>query len=89
MYQTTPAAQPEELMPANGFPKRGAYRSWQRSHGDNGATHYSALDQIDRENVTNWAVAWIYHSNDGKDNIQYIVTAATGGNKLGTPYGNA
>ena len=70
LYQVTPAARPEELTPANGFPKKETYLTWHRSHGDNGGTRYSALDQINRQNVTNLQVAWTYHSKDGRNNIQ-------------------
>ncbi|MBI3851814.1 MAG: PQQ-binding-like beta-propeller repeat protein [Verrucomicrobia bacterium] len=70
LYQTIPAATPEELTPANGFPKRDTYLTWHRSHGDNGGTRYSALDQINRLNVTNLQVAWTYHSQDGSNYIQ-------------------
>jgi quinoprotein glucose dehydrogenase len=70
LYQTIPAAEDHELTPANGWPKRETYLGWNRSHGDNGGTRYSALNQINRQNVTNLQVAWTYHSNDGMDNIQ-------------------
>lgn len=70
LYQTIPAARSDELTPANGFPKRETYRTWQRSHGDNGGTRFSALDQINRQNVTNLQVAWTYHSGDGNNFIQ-------------------
>src|ERR1017187_4320540 len=70
LFLTIPAAKPEELTPANGYPKRKTFRSWHRSHGDNGGMRYSALDQINRQNVTNLQVAWIYHSRDGSNNIQ-------------------
>ena len=70
LYQTIPAARPEELTPANGLPKRETYRAWHRSHGDNGGTRFSALDQINRQNVTNLQVAWTYHSRDGSNYIQ-------------------
>jgi quinoprotein glucose dehydrogenase len=70
LYQTIPAAAGEELTPANGLPKREAYRFWHRSHGDNGGTRFSALDQINRGNVARLEVAWTYHSQDGRDNIQ-------------------
>jgi hypothetical protein len=36
LYQIIPAAKPEELTPANGFPKRETFLTWHRSHGDNG-----------------------------------------------------
>ena len=70
LYLTIPAARPEELTPANGYPKRKTFLTWQRSHGDNGGMRYSALDQINRQNVTNLQVAWTYHSKDGSNNIQ-------------------
>jgi len=70
LYVTIPAAKPEELTPANGLPKRDLYRTWHRSHGDSGGTRFSALDQINRQTVTNLQVAWTYHSRDGSNNIQ-------------------
>lgn len=70
LYQTIPAATDAELTPANGCPPRDTYLKWERSHGDNGGTRYSALSQINRESVTNLQVAWTYHSKDGRDNIQ-------------------
>src|ERR1017187_402169 len=70
LYLTIPAPKPEELTPANGYPKRKTFLSWHRSHGDNGGMRYSALDQINRQNVTNLQVAWVYHSRDGSNNIQ-------------------
>jgi quinoprotein glucose dehydrogenase len=70
LYKTIPAASLDELTAANGFPKRETYLAWHRSHGDNGGTRYSALDQINRENVTNLQVAWTYHSRDGSNYIQ-------------------
>src|SRR5882672_10447299 len=70
LYQTIPAAKPEELTPANGFPKRETFLTWHRSHGDNGGTRYSALAQINRQNVTNLQVAWTFHTGDGSNYIQ-------------------
>jgi len=70
LYLTIPAANPNELTPANGYPKRKTFLTWQRSQGDNGGMRYSALDQVNRQNVTNLQVAWIYHSKDGSNNIQ-------------------
>src|ERR1700722_14900824 len=70
MYKVIPAAKPEELTPANGYPKRETFLTWHRSHGDNGGMRYSALDQINRNNVTNLQVAWIYHSGDASNNLQ-------------------
>lgn len=70
LYQVIPAAKPDELTPANGYPKRETFLTWQRSHGDNGGMRYSALTQINRQNVTNLEVAWTYHSRDRSNNIQ-------------------
>ena len=70
LYQYIPAAKPEELTPANGLPGKETYLSWHRSHGDNGGTRYSALDQVNRQNVTNLQVAWIYQSRDASNNLQ-------------------
>lgn len=78
LYQTIPAATPEELTPANGLPKRETFLTWQRSHGDNSGARYSALDQINRQNVTNLQVAWTYHSRDGFGNIQCNPIIANG-----------
>src|ERR1051326_1094353 len=70
MYKTIPAARPEELTPANGYPKPETFLTWHRSHGDNGGMRYSALDQINRQNVAKLQRAWIYHSADGSNNLQ-------------------
>ncbi len=70
LYRTIPAAKPEELTPANGYPKRKTFLTWQRSQGDNSGARFSALDQINRQNVTHLQVAWIYHSKDGSNAIQ-------------------
>jgi len=70
LYLTIPAAKSEELTPANGYPKRQTFLTWYRSHGDNSGARYSALDQINRQNVTNLQLAWIYHSKDGSNAIE-------------------
>src|ERR1043166_178762 len=87
LYKTIPAARPEELTPANGYPKPETFLTWHRSHGDNGGMRYSALEQINRQNVTNLEQAWIYHSGDGSNQIQCnpiivrdIMIAPTAGN---------
>ena len=70
LYKTIPAAKPEELTPANGYPTRDTFLTWHRSHGDNGGMRYSALDQINLTNVAQLQQAWIYHSADGSNNLQ-------------------
>jgi PQQ enzyme repeat len=40
------------------------YRRWETSGGDKGVSHYSELDQINRTNVHQLQVAWIYNSSD-------------------------
>jgi quinoprotein glucose dehydrogenase len=69
-YQTIPAARPDELTAPNGWPPSTEYADWYRSHGNDACTRYSPLTQIDRTNVKSLKVAWTYHSNDGKGNIQ-------------------
>ena len=78
LYQTIPAAKPEELTPATGFPKRETYKTWQRSHGDNGGMRFSALTHINRQTITNLQMAWTYHSRDGSNNIQCNPIIANG-----------
>jgi quinoprotein glucose dehydrogenase len=78
LYQTIPSAKPEELTPANGQPTRATFRNWHRSHGDNGGARFSALDQINRQNVTNLQIAWTYHSRDASNNIQCNPIVANG-----------
>jgi quinoprotein glucose dehydrogenase len=68
-FQTIPAALPAELTPAApGHPED--FTTWTRSQGDAGSRRYSALTQINRANVAHLAVAWTYHSRDGRRNIQ-------------------
>jgi quinoprotein glucose dehydrogenase len=70
LYKVIPAAGPDGLTPANGYPKPETFLNWHRSHGDNGGTRYSALAQINRRNVAKLQPAWIYHSRDGSNQIQ-------------------
>ena len=45
-----------------------AYASWGVYLGDNTSSHYSTLDQINRDNVQQLDVAWTYHAGDGDAN---------------------
>jgi quinoprotein glucose dehydrogenase len=83
LYQTIPAAKADELTPANGFPKGETFRTWTRSHGDNGGMRYSALRQINRQNVTNLQVAWTYHSKSLGNPLQCNPIIA--GDRMFTP----
>jgi quinoprotein glucose dehydrogenase len=67
-YQNLPAANSAELTPAS--PSGEEYIEWRRSQGDSTCSRYSSLKQINRDNIANLQVAWIYHSKDGKANIQ-------------------
>lgn len=40
------------------------YTEWSSYLGDPGRMHYSSLDQINRDNISDLEVAWIYHSED-------------------------
>jgi quinoprotein glucose dehydrogenase len=68
-FKIIPAARPEELTPAAPV-DLAQFTRWERSLGDNGARRYSGLKQINRDNVRNLEVAWVYRSKDGAANIQ-------------------
>src|SRR5260370_38812450 len=70
LYKIIPAARPEELTPANGYPKPATFLTWHRSHGDNGGMRYSALDQIKLQKDTQLPQGWGYHSGGGSKNLQ-------------------
>lgn len=65
LWRTIPAATEDELTVSAGIPGDDQFRTWTVSHGDAGSRRYSALDQINRENVDQLEVAWIYRSQDG------------------------
>ncbi|HKI47510.1 MAG TPA: PQQ-binding-like beta-propeller repeat protein, partial [Balneolales bacterium] len=44
--------------------KVGAGKNWAVYQGDPASSQYSRLDQINRQNVHNLKVAWIYHTGD-------------------------
>lgn len=69
-YQTIDAATPQEQTPSNGLPAAETLSTWTVSHGDAFADRYSALSQINRENVRSLREAWTYHSRDAHGNIQ-------------------
>lgn len=43
---------------------KSSYREWQIYHGDYGGTHYSSLDQIDRNNIKQLTLEWIWHADE-------------------------
>src|SRR5207247_1243010 len=45
-----------------------AERDWPAYLGDKASTHFSALKQINKQNVHRLELAWIYHSGDGREN---------------------
>src|SRR4051812_33681675 len=47
-----------------------ADRDWSVYLGDAGGTHYSALRQIDRQNVSRLVPAWMFHTGDAQKNSQ-------------------
>ncbi len=69
LYKVISAAQPSELTPA--LTASPSYGTWSRSTADAANTRYSALSQINKTNVNQLAVAWIYHSGgNDSNNIQ-------------------
>ncbi|RFC46081.1 MAG: Glucose dehydrogenase/Glucose dehydrogenase/Glucose dehydrogenase [Verrucomicrobia bacterium] len=65
-----PAAKPERLTPANGWPSDTSSGNWERSLGGPTSNRFSNLKQITRENVAQLEPAWTYRSGDGNANIQ-------------------
>jgi len=61
-WQVIPPAGLQDLTPSDGSAPPESFRSWTVSHGDPGSRRYSALDQINRDNVRQLEVAWAYHS---------------------------
>jgi quinoprotein glucose dehydrogenase len=51
------------------------YRVWEVYKGDAASTSYSSLDQINRDNVNQLEVAWIYNSGD-HDEIDWIFSGS-------------
>ena len=68
-FKVIPAATPSELTPASQLPAS-RFTTWTRSQGDEGSRRYSSLTQINRSNVNQLREAWVYHSGDGKRNIE-------------------
>ncbi len=69
LYKVVPAAKDSELTsPSGEEPKNNG--TWSRSNANAENTRYSTLTQINRANVRQLEVAWVYHSGDGKGNIQ-------------------
>jgi quinoprotein glucose dehydrogenase len=87
LYKTIPAAKLNELTPANGYPQEDSYINWHRSHGDLGSSRFSLLDQINKSNVKDLEVAWIYRSkeSDGATVIQANPVIANGVMYIPTP----
>jgi len=67
-FRFIPATQ--ELTPANGYPQNKEFLHWHRSHGDATNSSFSLFNQINRNNVQQLEVAWIFHSGDGMGNIE-------------------
>jgi len=75
-YVDVPASADADLTPA--LPPLDRHIEWMRSHGDAANSRYSSLSQITRDNVAKLQVAWVYHSRDGKANIQANPVIAEG-----------
>ena len=46
------------------------YSNWIRSHGGYSSSRFSSLDIINKNNIKNLELAWIYNSKDGKKGMQ-------------------
>ena len=56
------ACQSEKTSSEDTFSKN--FSEWQHYLGDQGRTHYSSLDQINKDNISQLEVAWTYHAGD-------------------------
>lgn len=56
------------LTGCKGRNSQGALQDWPVYRGDDGVNAYSRLTQVNRENVSNLQVAWIYRSGDYREN---------------------
>ncbi len=64
------ACQSERTLPEEtDYPQQ--FREWSSYMGDPGRTHFSSLDQINKENVNELEVAWVYNAGDA-DPESYI-----------------
>ena len=63
------------LLSASCQEKHDHHRTWKIYKGDPASTSYSELDQINRDNVVQLEVAWIYHSGD-HDEIDWIFSGS-------------
>ena len=78
-------------------PGKSLAQEWPHYGGDLAARKYSALDQINRDNVDRLQVAWTYHTGDVSDGSQFPVRSAfectplavDGVLYLTTPFGRA
>jgi quinoprotein glucose dehydrogenase len=68
-FQVIPAAPESELTPALPVAPD-TFTAWTRSQGDSGSRRFSALQEVNRANVGRLRVAWVYHSNDGADDVE-------------------
>src|SRR5689334_13634934 len=60
--------------PPSPQPSRGGNADWRTTGGDAGNSRYSYLDQINRSNVANLQVAWVYHTGDSSSRSQIQAT---------------
>jgi quinoprotein glucose dehydrogenase len=70
LFREIHAARLDELTDAANWPRVESMTNWHRSLGDATSSRFSALTQINRDNVKRLELAWTYHSKDGAGNIQ-------------------
>jgi quinoprotein glucose dehydrogenase len=69
-FLIVPAAAPDQLTPANGWPEIDSYARWTRSNGGPTSNRFSTLSEITPGNVARLEVAWTYRSGDGQGHVQ-------------------
>jgi quinoprotein glucose dehydrogenase len=68
LYKIIPAATDAQLTPAAPAASGSTHREWFRSNADLANSRYSALNQINRENVAQLEPVWTYHSGGHDSN---------------------
>ena len=82
---TTPSSVKFDVVSSISFSEN----AWHRSTGDNYSGKYSRLDQINRQNVRDLSVAWVYRSGEGgwDQNVETNPVIADGTIFVTTPVG--
>lgn len=69
-YREIPALKTSELSPTQDQSNIGSYKKWHRSNSNSNSIRFSSLDEINKNNIGQLDLAFIYKSNTKPANIQ-------------------